>query len=181
MNNQIEQLLENLTEYDKEYAEAYVNRPIFQAYLQKRPDFNPNMLDEYFGTIAMFKLEYNLEIEESIRHDPNIQNNEGKTIEMLCHIKNIEPQRWMLCEHFIKDNTCNSVIRYRNKTVRPLTKKLRKIDEYQNDFAESYVNNIYLKQGLTFIEFQMRLHDCYRDVLRVYDNIPNYQPYEYIL
>ncbi|CAL6054373.1 Hypothetical_protein [Hexamita inflata] len=181
MNNQIEQLIENLTEYDKEYAEAYVNRPIFQAYLQKRPDFNPNMLDEYFGTIAMFKLEYNLEIEESIRHDPNIQNDQGKTIEMLCHIKNIEPQRWMLCDQFIEDNTYNSVIRYRNKTVRPLSKKLREIYADQDEFANDYVNEIYLKQGLTFMEFQMELHNCYRYVLRAYDNIPNYKPYDYIL
>ncbi|CAL6032984.1 Hypothetical_protein [Hexamita inflata] len=181
MNNQIEQLKENMTEDEVIILEMYVNRPIFQAYLQKRPDFNPNMLDEHFGTIAMFKLVYELEIEESLSHDPNIQNNEGKTIEILCHDRDIEPQRWMICFPNIKDQTNNSMIQYRKKTVRPLTKKLRNIQRHQCEKANKYVSKIESQRKLTYQQFIMTFQYYYRYILRAYDNIPNYQPYEYIL
>ncbi|CAL6049563.1 Hypothetical_protein [Hexamita inflata] len=113
----------NLDEGDIANLELIFKRPIFQAYIQRRPDFNPNMQDEYFGTIAMFKLTYGLEIEEELRHDPNIQNDRSQTIEIMCYDKKVQPQEWMMCNPFIKDYTGNAAIHYRINTLRQITPK----------------------------------------------------------
>ncbi|CAL6082189.1 Hypothetical_protein [Hexamita inflata] len=185
MNKLIQQINENnhkiLEEENMIQLEIVVERPIFQAYIQRRPDFNPNMQDEYFGTIAMFKLTYCLEIEEELRHDPNIQNNKGETIEIMCHNRKIQPQDWMICDPFIRDSTGNIVVQYRNNTLKPLSRKLRNIHQIQEDKANEYV--YYLSDEIkdNWIVRMWKIHLYYKNVLRAYDNIPNYQPYDYIL
>ncbi|CAL6030268.1 Hypothetical_protein [Hexamita inflata] len=92
--------IKHIADQEQKLIDLIIERPLFKMYYNKSPDFNPNMTDDYFGTIAMLKLKYGLDIEKALRHDPNIVNSRGYLIKNICEQNKHHIRRWMVPNQF---------------------------------------------------------------------------------